>query len=65
MTGSLAKLQAAKTWRERAARAFLLPGDMVCDWLKIRDEESRFLLRLFVNLAVYAKLAVLAILPFV
>jgi hypothetical protein len=34
------------------------PGDIVCDWLKVEDADSRGLLRLFVNLTLYAKIAV-------
>ena len=41
------------------ARLFLLPGELVCDWLSIEDPDSRLLLRLFVNLSVYGKVAVL------
>ncbi|NJM35951.1 MAG: hypothetical protein HC850_16095 [Rhodomicrobium sp.] len=44
------------------AVAFLLPGDLVCDWLGIKDGESRFLLRMFVNLSVYGKIAILLLL---
>ena len=41
------------------ARLFLLPDELVCDWLSIEDPDSRLLLRLFVNLSVYGKVAVL------
>ena len=36
----------------------LKPGDLICDWLKVEDAESRGLLRLFANLTLYAKIAV-------
>ncbi|MEM7619641.1 MAG: hypothetical protein AAF228_04130 [Pseudomonadota bacterium] len=36
----------------------LLPGDIVCNWLQVEDHDSRMLLRMFINLAVYSKLAV-------
>ena len=48
----------------RLGRWFLAPGDIVCDWLKVRDADSRMLLRMFVNLTVYGKLAILIVLPF-
>ena len=35
----------------------LKPGEYVCDWLQVEDPDSRLLLRLFVNLSIYAKLA--------
>ena len=38
---------------------FLLPGEFVCRWLGVTDKESKMLLRLFVNLTVYGKIAVL------
>ncbi len=36
----------------------LLPGELACRWLKVKDEESKMLLRLFVNLTVYGKVSV-------
>ena len=42
---------------EVAMRLFLLPGERVCDWLDVRDADSRVLLRMFVNLTVYGKVA--------
>ena len=34
------------------------PGDLICDWLKVEDADSRGLLRLFANLTLYAKISV-------
>ena len=34
----------------------LFPGEWVCDYFKVKGENERGLLRLFVNLAVYAKI---------
>lgn len=34
----------------------LKPGEMVCDWFGVEDPDSRFLLRLFVNLTLYSKI---------
>ena len=49
---------------DRAAEIFLWPGNAVCDALKIADPESRMLLRMFVNLSIYAKVAVMVALAF-
>ncbi|MEL7028845.1 MAG: hypothetical protein AAGL49_06415 [Pseudomonadota bacterium] len=43
----------------------LYPGEVVCRWLRVEDEESKALLRMFVNLTVYGKLALLAAWPFI
>lgn len=61
---SIVRLRAARSLRERAGLLFLLPGDLVCDWLGVKDGESRFLLRMFVNLGVYGKIAILLTLAF-
>ena len=42
---------------EAAMRLFIWPGDRFCDFLDIRDPDSRLLLRMFVNLTVYGKVA--------
>jgi len=42
----------------RSLAWLIKPGDIVCDWLKVEDADSRGLLRLFVNLTLYAKIAV-------
>ena len=34
----------------------LMPGEYVCNWLGIEDPDSRMLLRMFVNLSIYAKI---------
>lgn len=34
----------------------LLPGEYVCDWLGVKDPDSRMLLRMFVNLSIYGKI---------
>jgi hypothetical protein len=36
----------------------LKPGDIVCDWLGVAAADSRGLVRLFVNLTLYGKLAI-------
>lgn len=41
---------------------FLLPGELVCNWLNVQDKESRMLLRMFVNLSVYGKIGVVLLL---
>jgi hypothetical protein len=38
---------------------FLLPGELVARKLNVTDPESKMLLRLFVNLTVYGKVAVI------
>ena len=40
-----------------AMRLFLWPGDRFCNWLNVRDQDSRMLLRMFVNLTVDSKVA--------
>ncbi|NND50134.1 MAG: hypothetical protein HKN60_07765 [Rhizobiales bacterium] len=42
----------------RGCAWLIKPGDLVCDWLKVKDADSRGLLRLFVNLTLYAKISV-------
>ena len=42
---------------ETALRCFLWPGDRFCDWLDVREPDSRMLLRMFINLTVYGKVA--------
>ena len=42
---------------EFAMRLFLWPGEHFCNWLNIRDPDSRLLLRMFVNLTIYGKVA--------
>ena len=49
----------------RLGSYFILPGEIFCDWVNVEDPESRMLLRMFVNLTVYGKIAVLLVLPFV
>lgn len=39
--------------------AFLAPGNLFCDLVGVQDQDSRFLLRMFVNLTVYGKAAVI------
>ena len=40
----------------------LWPGDAACDYLNIKDPDSRMLLRMFINLTVYAKIAGIVVL---
>ena len=44
------------------SKILLAPGELVCDWLKVKDHDSRMLLRMFVNLSVYGKIAVILML---
>ena len=44
---------------QKLAKLFLWPGDAVCNHFDIEDEDSRMLLRMFVNLSVYGKISVL------
>lgn len=37
------------------ARAILFPGQWICDRFNIENDDSRMLLRLYLNLAIYAK----------
>lgn len=53
-----------KSWLHRSMRLFVLPGEVVCNWLKVHDHDSRMLLRMFVNLAVYGKIAVFVLLMY-
>ncbi|MGI9409023.1 MAG: hypothetical protein ACR2OV_03040 [Hyphomicrobiaceae bacterium] len=46
--------------REGMAAYVLMPGEIVCAALGVKEPDSRFLLRMFVNLTVYAKLSLLA-----
>lgn len=48
----------------RVAAVMLWPGNWVCDRLGVEEGESRFLLRMFVNLTVYGKVAVILLWPF-
>ena len=43
----------------KMAELFLWPGDAVCNLFGVEDEDSRMLLRMFVNLSVYGKISVL------
>ena len=43
----------------KLAELFLWPGDAVCNLFGVEDEDSRMLLRMFVNLSVYGKISVL------
>ena len=47
---------------ESAAYYFLWPGERFCNWLDVRDQDSRMLLRMFVNLTVYGKVALSVVL---
>jgi hypothetical protein len=58
-----AATSAAREPRDRVPW-ILKPGEYVCDWLQVHDPDSRLLLRLFVNLSIYAKLAGLLTLAF-
>lgn len=62
---SLERLRTAQGFADRMGKLFLLPGDLVCDWLGVGDRDSRFLLRMFVNLSVYGHVAVMLVFPFV
>lgn len=45
-----------KTTADKIAYWMLRPGDWICDVFKVEETyEKRFLLRLFINLGVYAK----------
>ena len=61
----LEQISVLESRADRAASLFLLPGQLFCDWLKVPDEESAFLLRVFVNLSIYGKVAILTMLPFI
>ena len=46
-----------KTTADKIFYWILRPGDWVCDLFKVEETyERRFLLRLFINLAIYAKI---------
>ncbi len=42
---------------EAAMHYVLWPGDRFCDWLEVCDPDSRMLLRMFINLTIYGKVA--------
>lgn len=42
------------TLSEKIAYWLLRPGDYVCDVFDVRDVSNRYLLRMFLNLSVYA-----------
>ena len=42
-----------------AVKLFMWPGDAASNMLGINDSEGRMLFRMFVNVSVYAKIAVL------
>lgn len=44
---------------DRILCALLYPGTLACDLFGVRDPDGRMILRMFVNLSVYSKLAVL------
>ena len=46
--------------REGLAAYVLMPGEIICTALGVKEPDSRMLLRMFVNLTVYAKLGLLA-----
>ncbi len=39
-------------------RYILWPGDIICTLFKVKEGESRFFLRLYLNLFIYTKVAV-------
>ena len=47
---------------QRLAELFLWPGEAVCNLLEVNDQDSRMLLRLFVNTSVYGKIGVVIVL---
>ncbi len=49
----------AQTVPHPLLNAFLAPGNLFCDLVGVEDQDSRFLLRMFVNLTVYGKAAVI------
>lgn len=49
----------APSGESAAVKLFLWPGDAACNLLGINDSEGRMLFRMFVNVSVYAKIAVL------
>ena len=60
----LGKISALEKGPEKIASYVLLPGQLFCDWFDIQDRESVILLRMFINLSIYGKLAILLMLPF-
>ena len=46
--------------REGVAAYVLMPGEIICSVLGVNDPDSRLILRMFVNLTIYAKLGLLA-----
>lgn len=56
---------ATPTRIERVAAFILTPGDKVCDMLKFEGDDSRLILRMFVNLTIFSKLGVLIALAIV
>ena len=49
---------AVETATPRWASWVIKPGDLICDWLKVEDADSRGLVRLFANLTLYTKISV-------
>ena len=45
-------------YAKKAGEILILPGNLVCDWFNIEQGEGRMLLRLFINLVIYCKIAV-------
>lgn len=64
ITERLEKISGIESRTDRIASFILLPGQLFCDWLDIQDRESVILLRMFINLSIYGKLAILLMLPF-
>lgn len=60
----LEKIAAIENRTDKIASFILLPGQLFCDWFNIQDEESVILLRIFINLSIYGKVAILMMLPF-
>ena len=41
------------------ANIILMPGDFVCRFLKVKDPANQNLLRIYINLFIYGKMAIL------
>ena len=58
-------MSALQTSMNSIANALLWPGDVAAGALNITDPDGRMLFRMFVNVSVYGKLAVLVALMFI
>ena len=43
---------------DKISRIILKPGEWICDFFKVKEGDSRYFLRLYLNIFLYTKIAV-------